>query len=327
MAYNDYLDSSSGDGAALIPEEYAAEIIKDTVETGWIFNLARRLPNIPVNQERMPVVSGLITAGFIDSSGGEAGLIPTSEMTWQDKYVTAGKLGVIVPLTAEVLDDSAFPIWEEVQEGIVEAINVAVAKAVLYGTGAPTAWTTDLGDDEGIVGFATTASQTTTVDAHDDAYGAIFGESSDDAADGLVGLLETDGFYPTAFVGHPSFRTTLRNTRTADGDLIFPMGASLNDIAGTPAQWPTDGSVSNASSRLIAGDWSKLVYAFRTDMRFTMLREGVIQDAAGNITINLAQQDMQAMRLVVRVGFAMPNPINRMQGTESDRSPFAVLTA
>jgi hypothetical protein len=33
MAYSDYMESSS-DGAALIPEEYAAEIIKDTVETG-----------------------------------------------------------------------------------------------------------------------------------------------------------------------------------------------------------------------------------------------------------------------------------------------------
>lgn len=227
MAYNDYIDSSSGDGAALIPEEYSREIIKDVVETGWIFQRARRLPNIPVNQERMPVVSGLINAGFIDSSGGEAGVIPTSEMTWQNKYITAAKIGVLVPLTSEVLDDSAFPIWEEVQAGITDAINVAVARAVLYGTGAPSAWTTDIGDDEGIVGFATTASQTASLASFNDAYEAIWGESGDGNADGVVGLLEADGFYPTAYVGHPTFRTTLRNTRTSDGDPIFPMGSSL----------------------------------------------------------------------------------------------------
>lgn len=326
MAYGDRIDTTN-DAAALIPEEYSAQIIKDVVETGWIFRYARRLPNIPVNQERMPVVSSLISAGFIDSSGGEAGLIPSSQMTWQNKYVTAAKLGVIVPITSEVLDDSAFPIWEEVQEGIVDAINVAVTKAVLYGTGAPTAWTTDIGHSDGIVGFATSASQTASLASFSDAYEAVWGESGDGNADGVVGLLEADGFYPTAYVGHPTFRTTLRNTRDADRNPIFPMGSSMNDLLGTPAEFPTDDSIVKESSLLIAGDWTKLVYAFRTDMRMTMHRDGVIQDESGNITHNLTQQDMQAMRVIVRVGFAMPNPVNRMQSTEASRSPFAVLTA
>jgi len=214
-----------------------------------------------------------------------------------------------------------------VQEGIVEAINVAVAQAVLYGTGAPTQWTTDIGDDEGIVGFATTASQTASLASFSDAYEAIMGESSDGAADGVFGLLEADGFYPTAVVGHPSMRTTLRNTRDADGNPIVPLASAMNDVGGVPAQWPTDDTIDNSESRLIAGDWNKLVYAFRTDMRFKMLDQGVIQDASGNITINLGQQDMMAMRLIVRVGFAMPNPINRRGEPGASRSPFAVLTA
>lgn len=323
MAFNDNINST--DGAALIPEEYSAEIIKDSVETGWIFRLARRLQNIPRNRERMPVLDSMITAGFVD--GGEGGLIETSEMTWEDKYVTAGKLGVIVPLTNEVLDDAAYPIWDEVREGISEAINVAVAQAVLYGTGAPTAWDTDIGSATGLVGFATTAGQTASLDAFADAYEAIFGESGAGNTDGLLGLLEADGFYPTNLVGHPTMRTTLRNTRDADGNLIFPMGSALTEVGGVPAEYPLDGSINNTTSRLIAGDWTKLVYAFRTDMRFTMLTEGVIQDGAGNIVMNLAQQDMQAMRLIVRVGFAMPNPVNRMQSTAASRSPFAVLTA
>ncbi len=326
MGYGDRIDTTN-DAAALIPEEYSAQIIKDVVETGWLFQQATQLGNIPVNQERMPVIGSLVTAGFIDGSGGEAGLIPSSQMTWENKYVTAGKLGVIVPITSEVLDDSAFPIWEEVQEGIVDAINVAVTKAVLYGTGAPSAWTTDIGDDEGIVGFATTASQTAALDTFNDAYEAIWGESADGAADGVVGLLEADGFYPTGYVGHPTFRTTLRNTRDADGNPIFPMGSSLNDLLGTPAQFPVDDTIDSSESLLIAGDWRKLVYAFRTDMRMSIHRDGVIQDEAGNITHNLTQQDMSAMRVIMRVGFAMPNPVNRMQETESSRSPFAVLTS
>jgi len=50
-------------------------------------------------------------------------------------------------------------------------------------------------------------------------------------------------------------------------------------------------------------------------------------DGAGNIIYNLAQQDMVALRAVMRLGFALPNPINRMNPTAATRYPFAVLTA
>jgi len=36
---------------------------------------------------------------------------------------------------------------------------------------------------------------------------------------------------------------------------------------------------------------------------------------------------MVALRAVMRLGFALPNPINRMQQTAASRAPFAVLTA
>ena len=58
-----------------------------------------------------------------------------------------------------------------------------------------------------------------------------------------------------------------------------------------------------------------------------MLDQAVIKDAAGNTIYNLAQQDMVALRAVMRLGFALPNPINRMQQTAANRAPFSVLTA
>ena len=41
---------------------------------------------------------------------------------------------------------------------------------------------------------------------------------------------------------------------------------------------------------------------------------------------NLFQQDIVALRMVFRLGFALPNPINRMKADAGSRSPFAVLT-
>jgi hypothetical protein len=36
---------------------------------------------------------------------------------------------------------------------------------------------------------------------------------------------------------------------------------------------------------------------------------------------------MVALRAVMRLGFALPNPINRIQSVAANRAPFAVLTA
>jgi hypothetical protein len=63
----------------------------------------------------------------------------------------------------------------------------------------------------------------------------------------------------------------------------------------------------------------------RQDITYKVLDQAVITDAAGNIVYNLAQQDMVALRAVIRLGFALPNPVNRVNPTAATRYPFAVL--
>jgi hypothetical protein len=47
----------------------------------------------------------------------------------------------------------------------------------------------------------------------------------------------------------------------------------------------------------------------------------------GNVVYNLMQQRMAAIMVVMRLGFALPNAINRVNPTLATRYPFAVLTA
>jgi hypothetical protein len=64
----------------------------------------------------------------------------------------------------------------------------------------------------------------------------------------------------------------------------------------------------------------------RTDITTKLLTEAVIQDpTTKEIVYNLAQQDMVALRVVFRAGWAMPNPINRVNSNALTRYPFAVL--
>lgn len=323
MPFNSLISRS--DAAALIPTDVSAEIIKSVATTSPLLSLARRLPNLPRGSRTMPVLSALATAYFV---AGDTGLKQTSELAWASKSITAEELAVIVPIPEAVLDDANYDIWGEVKPQLVEALTLAIAQAVQYGTNIPASWTVDLGS-AGILAGATAASQTISLAAYADAYEAILGETAL-GVDGLFMLLEADGFGVSGNLAALSMKGILRNTRDVNGNPIFKpnmQDATRYELDGTPIYFPTDGSVVSGSSLMIAGQWSQLVYAMRQDITYKILDQAVIQDGAGNIIYNLAQQDMVALRAVMRLGFALPNPINRVNANAATRYPFAVLTA
>lgn len=78
---------------------------------------------------------------------------------------------------------------------------------------------------------------------------------------------------------------------------------------------------------MISGDFSQLAYSIRQDITFKIFDQGVIQDpATGEILYNLMQNDMVALRAVMRLGWEIPNPINAMVPDKAKRCPFAILT-
>lgn len=324
MPYNSLI--SRTDAAALIPEEVSREIIKTVPEQSAVLSLARRLPDMSRAQKRMPVMSALATAYFVS---GDTGLKQTSEVNWDNKYIDAEELAVIVPIPESVLDDQDYDIWGEIRPSIEEAFGLAIDQAALFGVNIPTTWNTNLGG-AGLTAVANTASQRVSLAAYTDLYEALLGETGA-GADGVLMLIEADGYMATGHVADLSMRGRLRNCRDSDGNPIF--NRSMQDrtryeLDGEPIIFPLNGAFGGASNNelLFAGDWSKLVYAFRQDITYKVLTEAVIQDASGDIVYNLAQQDMVALRAVIRLGFALPNPINRINATAGTRCAFAVLT-
>jgi len=325
MPYNSVI--SRTDAAALIPQEVSAEILKHVAETNPLMSLARKLPNMSSSQRRIPVMSALATAYFVS---GDTGLKQTTDVTWANVYIDAEELAVIVPIPEAVLDDSSYDVWGEVRPAVEEALSLAISGAVLYGTNIPASWTTNLGA-AGLVARCTAASHTISAAAYTDLYEAVLGETAG-GVDGLYMLVEADGFQVTGNIAHLSMKGLLRNTRDVNGLPIFraangsTQAKTTYELDGTPIYFPSDGSMVAATSLMISGDWSQLVYAMRQDITYKILDQAVIQDATGAIVYNLAQQDMVALRAVMRLGFALPNPINRMNATALTRCAFATLT-
>ena len=72
-------------------------------------------------------------------------------------------------------------------------------------------------------------------------------------------------------------------------------------------------------------NFNQAVYSIRNDITYKVLTEAVIQDPTdGSIMYNLAQDDMVALRVTMRLGWEIPNPVNALNETDA-RFPFAAL--
>lgn len=305
---------------ALMPEEYSREIIQGAPEQSAVLQLATRLPNMSRQQRRLPVLSVLPTAYFLNAgqSPSDTTYKKLTAQAWANKFIDAEELAVIVPIPENVLDDADYDIWGEVRPRINEAIGVAIDQAILYGINAPNVWPAD------VVAAATGAGNVVALGTVGDLYDDIMSEG------GVINLIEEDGFLVNGHVASMNMRAKLRGVRDAQGGLIFMRSmqdSTRYELDGEPVLFPRNGAVDPARSLLISGDWRQLVYAIRKDITTKLLTEAVIQDpATGDIVYNLAQQDMVALRVVMRLGWQVPNPINRLQQIEALRYPFAVLT-
>lgn len=308
---------SRSDAAALIPEEVSREIIQEVPKQSAVMRLARRLPNMTRAQQRMPVLSSLVSAEWVD---GDTGQKSTSRAEWENVYINAEELAVIVPIPEAVIDDADYDIWSEIRPRIVDSFAQKVDEAVLWNLGRPVSF------PDGITVQAAAASHTvdlsTVVGAGNDLYDAILSE------DGLFAKVEEDGYGVNGVVAHLSMKAKLRGLRDSQGNPIFKtdvQGATQYALDGAPMYFTENTDA--GTSLLIAGDWNRLVWSVRQEVTYKVLSESVIQDSMGNIVYNLAQQDMVALRAVMRIGWALPNPPNRVNPNDATRFPFAALVA
>lgn len=305
--------TSRADAEAIIREQVVSTIFQDAPKQSVFMSLARKLPNMTSNQTRMRVLDFLPTAYWVD---GDTGMKQTSRQAWDNVFINAAELAVIVPIPEAVLDDAEFDIFGEITPRVNEAIGQRVDSAIIFGENRPANWQND------IITLARQAGNNVAVGPSPDYYDLLLGEG------GVISKVEEDGYMATGALASMSMRAKLRGIRAQDGSLIFKsdmQGSTNYWLDGAPMYFPQNGAYDNTIAQLIVGDFKQAVYAIRQDVTVKILDQGVIQDpVTKDIVYNLAQQDMVALRIVFRMGWALPNPATRM---DEDRvgCPFAYL--
>ena len=300
---------------SLIPVQESNEIIQGIITQSAVLQRGRKLPNMTSKQYKMPVLDMLPIAYFVN---GDSGQKKTTKMAWDKKFIIAEEIAVIVPIPEAVLDDSEYDIWAETKPRIIEAFGKKIDGAILFGDDKPASWRAD------VVTTANTAKSVVTLGAGDNLYDKIMGE------EGSIALIENSGYCVNGHMADISMRAKLRGLKNANGDPLFKsdmQSGTTYSLDGSPMNFPNNGSFDKSKALMISGDFSQLVYSIRQDITFKLFTEGVVQNTDGSIAYNLMQNDMVALRAVMRLGWEIPNPINSIQKDKTKRCPFAVLKA
>ena len=304
--------------SGLIPEPVTREIMQGAIAESAVLRMGRRLANMSSKTQTINVLDALPSAYFVNGEATESGageaFKQTTKMAWDKKKLYAEEIAVIVPIPEAALDDSDYDIWGEVKPRLTEAFGKVIDAAILFGTNKPSTWRT------GVVPAAVAAGNGVPISS--DIFSDIMGEN------GLIAKVELDGFNPNGVMSAIQMRGKLRGLRDTTGQPIFKtdmQGNTRYGLDGMDMYFPMNGAFDPAQAQMIVGDWSQLVYAIRQDMTFKIFTEGVIQDPTTKaITYNLMQNDMVALRAVMRLGWEIANPVNAYNVDKADPFPFSV---
>lgn len=307
---------SRTDAQALMPEEVSDAFLRGLQSESAVLTSFTRVP-VGRKQVRFPVLSALPVAYWVS---GDTGLKQVSEVNWNNKFLNIEEIAVIVPVPESVIDDSAMPIWSQVQPLCEQAAGRVLDSAVFFGANAPATFPTN------IVAAAAAAGNTVQIGTNAAAAGGIVGDHSD-----LLATIEADGYDPTDGVAVRSLRGQFRQARTTYGERLeeITVGTTTVEIDNVTYRFPMRGlwPTGSGAAEAVLYDPSEFVVGVRQDVTWKLLDQAVIQDNTGAIVYNLAQQDMLALRLTLRVGWQVANTINYDQPTEADRYPAGVLHA
>ena len=290
------------DADALIETQVANELFEGTIRKSKALQLFRRLPNATSDKTKLRILDSLPVAYFVDETT-DNGRKNISKLAWDKKFINIAELAVIVPIKENVLNDSSIDIWAEVKPRIEEAFAKKIDNAMFFGVDKPTDWR------KGLV------PSVIEVGKEVDETGHLYSDIND-----VMTEVEESGYEVNGLIGGVGLKGKFRMMTDTTGQPL-----NTTEIGSVRREFMDNGVWDKTASTLIAGDFSQAVFQIRQDITYKVLDQAVIQDPSdGSIMYNLAQEDMVALRVVMRLGWEIPNPVNAEDESDT-RFPFASL--
>ena len=298
-------DIARADVAGLIPDEYSNSFLEQITAASAALSTFRVI-RVGTKTTTLPVIATLPSAGFVAESATESdGVKPTTEMTWANQTITVEEVACIVPVHENVIADSSIDLWAQIRPAVAEAFGVVIDGAIFYGTGKPSSWRA------GLIPSAASAGQAAVIDTGDDVL---------DAFNTAFGYVEQAGFDVNTIYSGPAMKARLRGLRNADGQFLYlpsvQGGTDGGSVYGASVQTVRNGVWNDAVSTALVADSRRLVVALREDMEYRMLDQATVGG------INLAERDMVALRVKMRLGWEVQAPVTRL---DSSPVPFATV--
>jgi HK97 family phage major capsid protein len=291
----DVSGASPDDSAAgvLIPDELRTEVLR-IAETQY--GLARRdmlyLPfSGPGNSRKIPALGTSVRVFWTGEKVSKKSTQPKFALVTQ----TLKKLAAIVPFTEEILEDSAINLTQLIATLFAEAVSKEEDLQFFAGTGTP--WTGVLNNGnvnivyQGAIGISKLTA--------DDLLNMIDATPS--------GALAGAKFYLNRTV-----QSVIRKLKDSNKQYIFQ-----NPGQGLPATiwnypyelsdaFPLAADVVPGEPYILFGNLKQgCVFGDKQQLRVKLLEEATITDVDDKTSLNLAEQDMVALRIVERVGYVV----------------------
>lgn len=285
----------------IVDSELSAEIRHLTTQYG----VARReMTAVPLtkNSYKANTLVTDVSTFWVD----EGDNIDSTQIVLGQDSLELKKLGAIVALTRELIEDGEIDLFGFIAQRLAEGFAKAEDEAFFTGAGS---------EDSSNGGFTGVLN-----DANVNSYAMTSSSIEDLTTEDLLGLIDKT---PSSVLGsskfymHRTIMSIIRKLRTdavsagdGKGDFIYqaPSASGPSTIWGYPVilseVFPTVSDDAEDTPFIIFGDLRKAcLLGYKGGIVADMFDAGTIKNVAGNADINLITSDRKAMRWIERVGF------------------------
>lgn len=312
-------DINRNDVAGLIQDAYSDTFLNAAGDNSKVL---QAFPTVSMGTKttNMPVLATVPHAKWIGETPGGDGVKPTAKATWENKQMVAEEVAVIIPVHENTLDDATEDVLSNIATLGGKAMAYALDAAVTFGVNKPASWTSP-----DLFKAATDGGNLVQVSAtpgENDLVGSIF-----QAAE----LLDAEGYDPSTFLSRKGLTYRLANLRAADGTPIYLPSLSgtpgaVDRVSGMDAYW-LNGTVlgdvnvwDSTKAEAIVVDRERVRIGVRQDITVKFLDQATVGD------INLAENDMVALRFKARYAYVLGQTVAENSTASVTKTPVSAVT-